>query len=81
MPLQFGALGADLCSITAHKWGGPILIADKWEPVFAYHPNSDRAIVVGAYSGHGVMLSAYLGTWAADAMLGRREIPGWDSGQ
>jgi cysteine desulfurase len=23
MPVHFGALGADLCSITAHKWGGP----------------------------------------------------------
>jgi glycine/D-amino acid oxidase-like deaminating enzyme len=62
-----------------HKWGGPILIADKWQPVFEYHPKSDRAIVLGAYSGHGVMLSVYLGAWAADAMLGRREIPGWNS--
>jgi cysteine desulfurase len=23
VPLSFGALGADLCSVTAHKWGGP----------------------------------------------------------
>jgi glycine/D-amino acid oxidase-like deaminating enzyme len=62
-----------------HKWGGPILIADKWQPVFAYHPKSDRTIVLGAYSGHGVMLSVYLGAWAAEGMLGQREIPGWNS--
>jgi glycine/D-amino acid oxidase-like deaminating enzyme len=64
-----------------HKWGGPILIAEKWQPVFAHHPKSDRTIVLGAYSGHGVMLSTYLGAWAADAMSGRRKIPEWNSGK
>ena len=62
-----------------NRWGGPILIADKWQPIFAYHPRSDRTIVLGAYSGHGVMLSVYLGAWAAEGMLGRREIPNWNS--
>jgi glycine/D-amino acid oxidase-like deaminating enzyme len=62
-----------------HKWGGPILIANKWQPVFAHHPKSDRTIVLGAYSGHGVMLSVYLGAWAAEGMLGQREIPGWNA--
>ena len=62
-----------------HKWGGPILIANKWQPVFAYHPKSDHTVVLGAYSGHGVMLSVYLGAWAAEGMLGRREIPGWNA--
>ena len=64
-----------------HRWGGPILIADEWKPVFAHHPESDRTIVLGAYSGHGVMLSTYLGAWAADAMSGRREVPQWNSGR
>jgi glycine/D-amino acid oxidase-like deaminating enzyme len=61
----------------SHKWGGPILIANKWQPVFGHHPNSDRTIVAGAYSGHGVMLAVYLGAWAADVMQGRRAVPAW----
>lgn len=60
-----------------HKWGGPILIADHWRPVFRRHRQSSRAIVLGAYSGHGVALSVYLGRWAAEAILGRRELPEW----
>jgi glycine/D-amino acid oxidase-like deaminating enzyme len=62
-----------------HKWGGPILIADKWQPIFGHHPKSERTIVVGAYSGHGVMLSVYFGAWAADVMQGRRSLPAWNS--
>jgi glycine/D-amino acid oxidase-like deaminating enzyme len=60
-----------------HRWGGPILIADKWRPVFACHTKSDRTLVLGAYSGHGVALSVYLGSWAAEVMLQRRSIPDW----
>ena len=61
-----------------HRWGGPILIADKWQPVFMRHPENKDAIVLGAYSGHGVALSVYLGCWAAEAMLGRRALPEWN---
>jgi glycine/D-amino acid oxidase-like deaminating enzyme len=60
-----------------HRWGGPILIADKWQPVFMRHPENQDAIVLGAYSGHGVALSVYLGRWAAEAMLGKRDLPEW----
>jgi len=63
----------------SHRWGGPILIADKWQPVFARHAENRNVIVLGAYSGHGVALSVYLGAWAAEAMLGRRELPQWDA--
>ena len=56
-----------------HRWGGPILIADQWKPVFALHPQSPHVVVMGAYSGHGVALSVYLGRWAAQVMLGRRK--------
>ena len=62
-----------------HRWGGPILIANHWRPVFSQHPRSPSAIVLGAYSGHGVALSVYLGRWAAEALCGRRELPAWDS--
>jgi glycine/D-amino acid oxidase-like deaminating enzyme len=62
----------------SHRWGGPILIADKWEPVFRRHAQDRNVIVLGAYSGHGVALSVYLGAWAAEAMLGRRELPRWE---
>jgi glycine/D-amino acid oxidase-like deaminating enzyme len=62
----------------SHEWGGPILIADQWRPVFKHHFRSDRVIVLGAYSGHGVALSVYLGAWAAEALLGRRNLPNWN---
>ena len=63
----------------SHRWGGPILIADEWQPVFARHAEIRNVIVLGAYSGHGVALSVYLGAWAAEVMLGRRELPRWDA--
>ena len=60
-----------------HRWGGPILLTDGFMPVFRKHPKSDRVIVAGGYSGHGVALSVYLGNWAAEHLLGRRELPNW----
>jgi len=61
----------------SHAWGGPILIGAGWRPVFAWHPRSRDLLVLGAYSGHGVALSVYLGRWAAEVMLGRRRLPAW----
>lgn len=64
-----------------HRWGGPILFRDNWRPVFDWHPQSlahgKNAIVIGAFAGHGVALSSYLGTWAAEILLGRRKLPAW----
>jgi glycine/D-amino acid oxidase-like deaminating enzyme len=60
-----------------HRWGGPICIAEGWRPVFEWHPESRNAIVLGAYSGHGVAQSVYLGSWAAEALLGKRSLPDW----
>ena len=62
-----------------HRWGGPILFRENWRPVFMPHPQSRNAIVLGAYAGHGVALSVYLGAWAAEALLGRRKLPSWGS--
>ena len=62
----------------SHRWGGPILIADNWEPVFRRHAEHHNVLVLGAYSGHGVALSVYLGAWAAEAMLGKRDLPQWE---
>jgi glycine/D-amino acid oxidase-like deaminating enzyme len=62
-----------------HRWGGPILFRENWRPVFMPHPRSKSAIVLGAYAGHGVALSVYLGAWAAEALLGRRKLPSWGS--
>ncbi|HLV96281.1 MAG TPA: FAD-binding oxidoreductase [Candidatus Acidoferrales bacterium] len=63
-----------------HRWGGPILFRESWEPVFDWHPRSEKkAIVLGAFAGHGVMLSSYLGRWAAQVLQGRRELPSWGS--
>jgi len=60
-----------------HRWGGPIAISQGWVPIFERHPESSNAVVLGAYSGHGVAQSAYLGAWAAEALLGKRELPKW----
>ncbi len=60
-----------------HRWGGPICIAADWKPVFEHHPQSKNAVVLGAFSGHGVAQSVYLGAWAAEALLGKRELPDW----
>jgi glycine/D-amino acid oxidase-like deaminating enzyme len=60
-----------------HRWGGPILFRDNWDPVFGRHPASRDALVIGAFAGHGVALSSYLGAWAAEIFLGRRELPEW----
>ena len=62
-----------------HRWGGPILIADKWRPIFSRHPQCQQAIVLGGFSGHGVAQSVYLGAWAAEALSSRRELPQWNA--
>jgi glycine/D-amino acid oxidase-like deaminating enzyme len=64
------------CRFT-HRWGGPILFREGWRPVFARHPASENGIVLGAYAGHGVALSSFLGVWAAEALLGKRSLPEW----
>jgi glycine/D-amino acid oxidase-like deaminating enzyme len=64
-----------------HRWGGPILFRDSWKPVFDWHPRSagkHNAIVAGAYAGHGVALSSYLGKWAAEILTGKGTgLPKW----
>jgi glycine/D-amino acid oxidase-like deaminating enzyme len=62
-----------------HRWGGPISFRESWSPAFGLHTESKNGIVLGAYAGHGVALSVYLGAWAAEAMLGRRQLPAWGS--
>lgn len=63
----------------SHWWGGPVLFGHNWDgnPVFEAHPHLPNTIVLGAYSGHGVALSVYLGCWAAEATLGRKALPSW----
>jgi glycine/D-amino acid oxidase-like deaminating enzyme len=61
-----------------NRWGGPILIANEWRPVFAQHPRSPNAVVLGAFSGHGVAQSVYLGRWAAEFLTGKRSLPDWN---
>lgn len=61
-----------------NRWGGPILIADEMTPVFKHHLKSKNIVVLGAYSGHGVALSVYLGRWAADFLAGKRKLPLWN---
>lgn len=71
-------LHPELCNVQiARRWGGPICITQGWKPIFERHPQNRNALVVGGFSGHGVAQSVYLGTWAAEALLGRRELPIW----
>jgi glycine/D-amino acid oxidase-like deaminating enzyme len=63
-----------------HRWGGPMMIGPGWKPVFRRHPRSADVLVLGAYSGHGVALSVYLGSWAAEVLLGRKKLPNWSTG-
>jgi glycine/D-amino acid oxidase-like deaminating enzyme len=60
-----------------HHWGGPICISPDWKPIFTRHPRNENALVLGAFSGHGVTQSVYLGAWAAEVLLGRRTLPSW----
>jgi len=60
-----------------HRWGGPICIPEGWKPVFEHHPESRHVIILGGYSGHGVAQSVYLGSWAAEVFLRKRELPHW----
>lgn len=60
-----------------HRWGGPILFRESRSPVFTHHRQSNDGIVLGAYAGHGVALSVYLGAWAAQATLGHHTLPHW----
>lgn len=63
----------------SHCWGGPILFGHNWggRPIFEAHSSLPNTIVLGAYSGHGVALSVYLGCWAAEVSLGRKALPPW----
>ena len=61
-----------------NRWGGPILITDEMTPVFKHHLKSKNIIVLGGYNGHGVVLSVYLGRWAADVLAGKRKSPSWN---
>lgn len=61
-----------------NRWGGPILIANEWRPVFAQHPRSEQVVVLGAFSGHGVAQSVYLGRWAAEFLSGKKSLPNWN---
>jgi glycine/D-amino acid oxidase-like deaminating enzyme len=61
-----------------NRWGGPILIANQWRPIFAQHPRSANTVVLGGYSGHGVAQSVYLGRWAAEVLCGKRSLPDWN---
>jgi glycine/D-amino acid oxidase-like deaminating enzyme len=60
-----------------HQWGGPIAFRKNFQPIFSRHPESHDGIVLGVFAGHGVALSVYLGTWAAETLLGRRDLPKW----
>lgn len=60
-----------------HRWGGPMLFAAAGRPIFCPHPQSQRALVLGGYTGQGVALSVCLAHWAAEALVSGRALPAW----
>jgi len=50
----------------------------RMDTICERHPESADAVVLGGYSGHGVR-NPFLGAWAAEALLGKRELPKWKS--
>lgn len=60
-----------------HRWGGPILFTQKMLPIFGRHPKSRNVLILAGFNGHGVALSTYLGHWAAQSLLGVRNLPNW----
>jgi len=62
-----------------HRWGGPILFTPEMIPIFRHHPRNKNILILAGFSGHGVALSVYLGDWAAESLLGRRELPDWST--
>lgn len=61
----------------AARWGGPVCFRPGAVPVLTAHPNSPRAVIAGAFAGHGVALSLRAGELAAQALLGRGSLPDW----
>jgi len=62
-----------------HRWGGPILFPNDGRLFFHAHPLSPNAIVLGGYTGQGVALSVHLGRWAAEGLLGQKDLPEWNA--
>jgi len=60
-----------------HLWGGPLLLTEGAKPVFRTHPRLPQVTILAGFNGHGVALSIYLGRWAAQSLLGRRQLPTW----
>jgi glycine/D-amino acid oxidase-like deaminating enzyme len=61
----------------AHRWGGPIRFGSAWQLFFDRHPHSGDVIVLNGLGGDGVSYSIFLGRWAAEVLLGRRDLPPW----
>lgn len=62
----------------SHRWGGPILFPADGCLFFHTHSLSPNVIVLGGYTGQGVTLSVHLGRWAAEALLGKKNLPAWN---
>jgi gamma-glutamylputrescine oxidase len=52
-----------------HRWGGPVAFTTTRRPLLGRHPGLPRAVVTGAYAGHGVALACRCGTLAARAAV------------
>lgn len=51
---------------------------EKVVAVFERHL-SPNATVLGGFAGQGVTLSVYLGRWAAEILLGQKQLPAWET--
>lgn len=71
-----------LCPVLAglpvrRRFAGPVSFREGAVPILCLHPESPRVALTGAFAGHGVALAPLAGELAAEAVLGRRELPAW----
>ena len=54
--------------------GRPDSLPRKFMYCVCHHPDSANGVVLGIFAGHGVALSVYLGTWAAEVTAWANDI-------
>lgn len=59
------------------EWAGPIAFTADAVPILGPHPDEPRALIAGAYAGHGVAFSVHAGKLMAEAIAEGKPLPKW----
>jgi gamma-glutamylputrescine oxidase len=65
------------CVEFAAQWAGPVAITDNFAPLIGRLPHAPSVIAAGAYSGHGIALSVWMGAMIAQAVTEDAALPEW----